>query len=388
MTQTRVCIFHNIVAPYRLPLFERLSKDYELSVLFGLDRPPDRLWTASLIGVSFSYRVLRAWRLGRLVLNPTLPIELIRRRPEVVIHADSDESLVSLITILIVRRLMGYQLVVWVEHVQWTTAALRSTRSSRSRLGWLFTKIALRSMSAIRRFVYRRADALLSMSGAASDSFISSFRPTCPVFTGTQIMPRSVLPPPPSPSGITDHDGRLRVLFLGYLRPNKNVDSLILAFARSTSGSEELVIAGSGPELEHLKSLAAGVGNVTFAGYVDGEAKAAVFSEADLFVVPSFVEPWGLTVNEALFYGVPVLVSSGAASSTLIAEGRTGLVFDPSRQDDLEAHLRQFFESVELRERLRAGVAEADMEVVVGIEHGVKHFQMALSALADGRRHQ
>jgi len=321
------------------------------------------------------------------VVNPTLLAELIRRRPEVVIHADSDESLVSLIMILMLRRLIGYQLVLWVEHVPLTTAALRSTRSSRTRLGWFFTRVALRSMLALRRFAYRRADALLSMSGTASDSFIASFAPTCPTFTGTQVMPRSVLLPSPSSAEITHHDGKLRVLFLGYLRPNKNIDSLIRAFARSTSGSEELVIAGSGPELEHLKLLATDLRNVTFLGYVDGVAKAAAFSEADLFVVPSFVEPWGLTVNEALFYGVPVLVSSGAASSMLIDEGRTGLVFDPSSLDDLETHLRKYFESADLRERLRAGVAAADMEVVVGIEHGVKHFQMALSALTDQRRH-
>jgi len=379
--RARVCIFHNMVVPYRLPLFDRLARDQDLVVLFGLERSADRLWATSLDGAGFAYRVLPAWIIGPLVLNPGLAAELVRRRPDVLIHADNDESLVSLLVILALRRLLRYRLVLWVEHVPRTRAALRTTQARRRRLQWPLTRAALWSMTAFRRMAYRRADALLSMSGPASDRFIGGLAVSRPVFTGTQVVPASTLiPAGPRPGG-RGGAGPVRILFLGYLRANKNVGALIRAFARTAAGSAELVIAGTGPELADLQALAAGRADVTFAGHVDGEDKVALLRDADLLVLPSFIEPWGLVVNEALFYGVPVLVSRGAASCALIEDGRTGLLFDPAREGELEARLRQYLGDPALRARLRAGAAAVDVETVAGVDHGVEHFQRALAAV-------
>jgi glycosyltransferase involved in cell wall biosynthesis len=382
---TRVCFFHNVAAPYRLPLFDRLAEDYPVVVLFGLELPADRLWATSLDEVSFAYRVLPAWVVGPLVLNLGLPAELARRRPDVVIHADSDESLVSLLVFFVLRRLLGYRLVLWVEQVPRTKAALETTRASRHRIQWPLTRFALWSMNAVRRLAYRRADALLSMSGPASDRFIAGLGTRKPVFTGTQVIPRSVLLPPVPRQEGRDNDRLLRILFLGYLRANKNVDSLIGAFARAASGREELVIAGAGPELEYLRALAADRVDVTFAGHVDGEEKVALLCDADLLVVPSFIEPWGLVVNEALFYSLPVLASITVASSVLIEDGVDGMLFDPEQDGALEAQLRRYFSDPELRSQLASGAAAVDIGPVVDVDHGVAHIEKAIAQLAKGQ---
>lgn len=378
----RVCVFHNIVAPYRLPLFDQLSLDYDLVVLFGLERPADRLWTTSLADAKFTHRILPARLIGPLVLNVSLPVELSRHRPNVVIHADSDESLASMLVIFALRRFLGYKLILWVEHVPRTKTALRVTRASRHRLQWPLTQMILRMMKEIRRYCYRHADALLSMSGPASDGFIASLDTSRPVFTGTQVVPSSILARPGSPRG--NRQGPIRILFLGYLRANKNVSALIAAFIHTASGREELVIAGLGPEIETLQALAAGRTDVRFVGYVDGKEKVELLRETDLLVVPSFVEPWGLVVNEALFYGVPVLVSRDAASSTLIEHGRTGLVFNPVSDGELEDCLGRYFTDSDLRAQLRDGAASVNVEIVAGVEYGVKHFKQALSAVIGG----
>src|SRR6266700_1449867 len=189
----KICVFHNIVAPYRLPLFDRLSLNYDVAVLFGLERPADRLWTISLDDVKFTYRILPARLMGPLVLNPGLAVELSRRRPDIVIHADSDESLASMLVIFALRRLLDYKVILWVEHVPRTEAALRVTRASRRRLQWPLTQLALWVMMAVRRYGYGRADALLSMSGPASDAVIFSLGRRRPVFIGTQVVPSSIL---------------------------------------------------------------------------------------------------------------------------------------------------------------------------------------------------
>ncbi len=381
MSRTRVCIFHNMVAPYRLPLFDRLADEYEVVVLFGLERSPDRLWSTSLDGVRFSYRVLPAWVVGRVVLNPSLPFELFRRRPDVVIHADNVESIASLLVIMTLRRLLGYRLVLWVEHVPCSEASMRVAQASRRRFQRLLTQVAFWSMRAVRRLAYRRADALLSMSGAASDRFIAGLGTDRPVFTGTQVVPRSVLLPAGPCGKAHDPDRLVRILFLGYLLPGKNIDSLIRAFIRTASGREELVIAGAGPELEYLQSLATDRADVIFAGYVEGEDKVGLLRDADLLALPSFREAWGLVVNEALFYGLPALVSLSAPSSALIDDGINGLLFDPEQEDELEAQLRRYFSDPELRSRLALGASAVDLEQVVGVNHGVDHIQRALASL-------
>jgi len=225
----------------------------------------------------------------------------------------------------------------------------------------------------------------LSMSGPASDRFIAGLGTRKPVFTGTQVIPRSVLLPPVPRQEGRDNDRLLRILFLGYLRANKNVDSLIGAFARAASGREELVIAGAGPELEYLRALAADRVDVTFAGHVDGEEKVALLCDADLLVVPSFIEPWGLVVNEALFYSLPVLASITVASSVLIEDGVDGMLFDPEQDGALEAQLRRYFSDPELRSQLASGAAAVDIGPVVDVDHGVAHIEKAIAQLAKGQ---
>ena len=147
-------------APYRLALFDRLTEDQEGVVLFGLKRSAHRMWATSLDGTRFG---LPARVLGLLVLNPGLRAEVVRRRPELVIHSDTDGRFATLLVILAFGRLLCYRLILWVEQVPRTKAALRATQALRHRLQWSLTWIGLSSMTAVHH-----AAALLSISGAAA----------------------------------------------------------------------------------------------------------------------------------------------------------------------------------------------------------------------------
>lgn len=105
--------------------------------------------------------------------------------------------------------------------------------------------------------------------------------------------------------------GRLRLLFLGRLHKKKGIGLLIDA-VRSMPREVELTVCGAGaPDyVAALKTQAAGDPRIRFVGEVNGEAKSAAFSEADLFVLPSFSENFGLVVAEALAHGVPVLTTT------------------------------------------------------------------------------
>src|SRR5579872_6068251 len=95
--------------------------------------------------------------------------------------------------------------------------------------------------------------------------------------------------------------------------------------------------------------------NVCFAGYVPNEALVQWYQEHDVLILPSLKEPWGLVVEEALNYGLPVLVSNRVGCAKDIVEHwQTGLVFDPlvplSLQEAIhfmESHFDNFVQKVQ-----------------------------------------
>jgi len=108
------------------------------------------------------------------------------------------------------------------------------------------------------------------------------------------------------------------VLFVGRLAPEKNVDLLVRALATASDAPLHLLLVGDGPLREELARAAAARGlskRLTFTGFLDQVALAKAFVAADVFALPSSREPWGLVLNEAMNYSLPVLASDrvGAA---------------------------------------------------------------------------
>jgi glycosyltransferase involved in cell wall biosynthesis len=105
------------------------------------------------------------------------------------------------------------------------------------------------------------------------------------------------------------------VLFLSRLHPKKGLELLLEAWpaVRRARPAARLVIAGTGaPRYEvAVRQAADGIAGIEFVGFVAGEAKAAQLSAADVFVLPSFNENFGIAVLEAVAAGLPVIVSPG-----------------------------------------------------------------------------
>lgn len=131
-------------------------------------------------------------------------------------------------------------------------------------------------------------------------------------------------------------EGRKVFLFVGRLVELKNVKTLIQAFSRLDRNRNLLVIVGDGPEMDSLQLLSKQLAvDVHFAGRLEGEALNAWYNASDVFVLPSYREPFGAVTNEALLAGCYVLVSSKAGSACLVMEGENGYTFQPMDVDDL-----------------------------------------------------
>jgi glycosyltransferase involved in cell wall biosynthesis len=106
--------------------------------------------------------------------------------------------------------------------------------------------------------------------------------------------------------------GKRNFLFLGRLHPKKGCDLLIDAFAQVANSDWCLVLAGPdqiGWERE-LRARAAQNRQIILAGMLEGEMKRGAFAAADAFILPSHQENFGMSVVEAMSFGVPVLISN------------------------------------------------------------------------------
>jgi glycosyltransferase involved in cell wall biosynthesis len=135
--------------------------------------------------------------------------------------------------------------------------------------------------------------------------------------------------------------GRLHLLYIGRLDPKKGIENLFAAVGKLPEMSLRLVVCGKGDEeyeraLHRLASDLQLEEQVEFRGHVEGEAKRQAFLDADLSVVPSHTENFGMVVVEALAYGVPVVASKGTPWQGLEAKG-CGLWVDNSPESLAEA---------------------------------------------------
>ncbi|MEQ8369896.1 MAG: glycosyltransferase family 4 protein [Alphaproteobacteria bacterium] len=131
---------------------------------------------------------------------------------------------------------------------------------------------------------------------------------------------------------------------------------LLDAFARTTAaGPWTLLMAGDGELLEAAKARAVTLGiqdRVVFTGFLDQQRIVEAYAVADLFVLPSgWQETWGLVVNEAMNFSLPVVVSDRVGAAPDLVAGRAGLVFRHDDGDDLVAKLEQMMGDAALRRR-------------------------------------
>lgn len=148
--------------------------------------------------------------------------------------------------------------------------------------------------------------------------------------------------------------GRRVLLFLGRLHVKKGCDLLIEAFARVASSDPSLSLVMAGPDqtgwqadLERLAS-AQGVGDrVVWTGILAGELKWGAFYAAEVFLLPSHQENFGIAVAEALACGVPVLISDKVNIWREILADGAGRV----ASDDADGTARLIQERLALSER-------------------------------------
>jgi len=175
--------------------------------------------------------------------------------------------------------------------------------------------------------------------------------------------------------------------FCGKLQRWKGPLDLLEAFALANVPNSYLSFAGDGPERSNLERRAAELGltdRVRFLGFLNQSQLPSAYCAADLFVLPSLFEPFGLVVNEAMLCGLPVAVSDRVgARFDLVRPDENGFVFPAGNVEALAAILRQILQDPERRAHMGAA-ARHRMETWSPREYA-DSFVRAVNLVAKGR---
>ncbi len=218
------------------------------------------------------------------------------------------------------------------------TASAVKWMHSRGRMviGWgLGFPSAKKRGAGVRSRFIDQFDAMLSYSQRGAEEYAALGFPREKVF----VAHNSVSPAPDSPMPARPSTFAVRptLLFVGRLQARKRIDSLLRACAEMEL-KPRLIIVGDGPERLALESLAKEVyPSAEFIGAKHGAELKPYFEQADLFVLPG---TGGLAVQEAMSYGLPIIVARGDGTQDDLVREKNGWQIPPEDDGALVAAIK------------------------------------------------
>jgi glycosyltransferase involved in cell wall biosynthesis len=323
-------------APYMMDLFEAIHQDsrFRLTVHF-LEKPavaaPGVYWKerplpsyASVLPGGWFYFVR-----ARIHLNAGLFEALEKDRPDVVV-------------------VMGYSSLtyqyamygLWVKRLPWIFWGEVPGFERRGFLGGVLRWLALRPVACLTHGIA----AIGSRAASAYARLGKQARPVWNIPYYCRI--DSLLQIERHANGTTAVP---HFLYCGQLVPRKGVDLLVRAFCRLAQDHHDarLTLVGGGPLRESLVAMIPEAirPRVNFAGFKEAHELPTYFAQANVFVLPSLHDGWGVVVNQAVGAGMAVIASDAVGAAVdLVADHENGLIFPSENEAELEASLRFFAE--------------------------------------------
>lgn len=216
-------------------------------------------------------------------------------------------------------------------------------------------------------------DGMLSYSQRGAEEYAALGFPREKIF----VAHNSVSPKPMSKVERRTSNDEPVILFVGRLQARKRIDSLLRACAEMES-KPRLIIVGDGPERMVLETLAKEIyPTVEFIGAKHGVELRPYFEQADLFVLPG---TGGLAVQEAMSYGLPVIVAKGDGTQDDLVRENNGWQIPP---EDYNALVSTMKNALSDRARLREMGKESFRIVAeeINIQKMVETFVTALNSI-------
>lgn len=345
----KLVVLTEIISPYRIPVFNALAKqrDIDLHVIFLADTDPtQREWLVYKSEIQFSYQVLPSWRRRywerNILLNRGLIAALEQVTPEVILCG-------------------GYNYIASWQAMAW--ARKRHTPF----LAWVeSTANDKRGRHALVEFLKRKFIANCSafvVPGKSSTEYVLDFNvPLENIFVAPNAVDIEFFSRRAEQvrREAAFHRQRLQLplrffLYVGRLVEEKGVFDLLAAYgnlAQDLRNEIGMVFVGNGRAKSALMAQAAklGCGSVKFAGFAQKEELPHYYALAEACILPTYTDPWGLVINEAMACGLPVIVTDAAGCARdLVEEKWNGLLVRSQRPEELTGALEMIANNPEMR---------------------------------------
>jgi glycosyltransferase involved in cell wall biosynthesis len=325
----RLVIVTEIIAPYRIPVFNALAerKEIDLHVVFLSENDATlRQWRVYKDEINFRYEVLPSWRqrFGRynVLLNRRVFSSLNKIAPDAVLCGGYNY--------LASWQTAGWARVHGVPLLLWSESTALDRRHGHRPVE--FMKRCFLNLSAAFVVPGRSAAQYLKNLGIPDERIFTApnavdtslFAALAEKASGDEIQVRARLSLP------------LRYfLYVGRLVRAKGVFELVEAYAHlddEIRSSVGLVLVGDGADRSELMQRASPItpGMIQFPGFVQREGLPEFYALADALIFPTHSDTWGLVVNEAMSCRLPIIASDVAGCvADLVQDGWNGFVIPP-----------------------------------------------------------
>ena len=358
----RLGIIQRVLPAYRAPFFDALAASCAggLSVFAGLPRPEESIATTHQLRIAHY-----AFANNLHFASPASPLYLCYQRGLANWLADWNPD--ALIIEANFRYLSSGVAQRWMH------------QRGRPVIGWGLGAPAGRGpLAALRNRFLRSFDAMLAYSQRGAEQYAACGIPVEKIF----IARNAVAPAPahPLPMRADGFGPRPVVLFVGRIQPRKRIPSLLRACAELPEHLQpRLILIGDGPERKNLEALAASIYPAAeFLGALHGPDLAPYFAAADLFALPG---TGGLAVQEAMSYGLPVIVAKGDGTQDDLVRPENGWQIPPDDDAALSATLREALEDIKILRRMGAESYRIVSEEI-NLEKMVEAFVGAVNAVS------
>lgn len=329
--QQKLIVFHQYLAPYRIDFFNALAGHWAAELWFEYEHSPDHHYDQREMEARCAFRP--RYMKHALVAGRSFPSGLVRilkeGRPDLVIVP---EFSILALEVCLLRAVFRWKFRI-VSICDDSIDMIRGNELSRLH-------------AVARRVAMPMIDDVILPDREACRWYRNRYGKGVffPIIRDEQVLRRQCLEALPLSAAMQDEyglSGKRVVLYVGRLAEVKNLECLF----RAASGLPDdivLVLVGSGDREEALKAMAGRLRvNALFTGWLTGPRLLAWYNLADVFVLPSLVEPFGAVVNDALAAGCFCLVSERCGSACLIRRGWNGDLFDPGDERALSFLLGQ-----------------------------------------------
>jgi 1,2-diacylglycerol 3-alpha-glucosyltransferase len=354
----RLVILTEIISPYRIPLFNDLAEreDMDLHVIFLAETDPNlRQWTVYKNEIRFSYQILPSWRIHvagyKVLLNRGLSRALKAAAPDVILCGGYNY-------------VASWEALVWsrthnTPFLLWSESNLQDLRRGHALVELLKDEF----LHHCTGFVVpgRSAQEYLRSRKVNEDQIF-----TAPNAVDNCLFAKAITEARQNAARCRAEFGlpERYILFVGRFVREKGVFDLLSAYASLTPDLRRqvgLVFVGDGISRGQLQEQSASISPrvIVFPGFAQREQLGMYYGLAEMLVLPTYSDPWGLVVNEAMACGLPVIVSRVAGcAADLVREGWNGSLVAPGDVSKLAAIIQRLADQPEMCARMGANSLE------------------------------